>query len=138
MNLRKKIFLVLVSLFVVLGIAACTTAGDTVKISFGSNEYTVKEGQTINLDINITTGSNYDAAQVKKELVLIEYQVLQFVKQGYVITFESGNTEYVNNLGRVIKTSVLSKTVPYTITIEKDGLRESLTLTSVIQFTPYL
>ena len=73
-----------------------------------------------------------------KELVLIEYQVLQFVKQGYVITFESGNTEYVNNLGRVIKTSVLSKTVPYTISVEKDGVKESVTLTSVVQFTPYL
>ena len=69
MNLRKRIFLVLVSLLVVLGIAACTTAADTVKIAFGSDDYSVREGQTISLDINITTGSNYDAEQVKKELV---------------------------------------------------------------------
>ena len=82
------------SLFVVLGIAACTTAGDTVKISFGSNEYTVKEGQTINLDINITTGSNYDAAQVKKELVYSssDETVAKFVN-GQLIGVGIGETE---------------------------------------------
>ncbi len=73
-----------------------------------------------------------------KELVLIEYQVLQFVKQGYNISFTSGNTEYVNAAGRVIKTSPISKTVNYTITVEKDGISDSITLTSVIQYTPYL
>ena len=73
-----------------------------------------------------------------KKLVQIEYQVLQFIKQGYVITLESGNPEYVNNTGRVLKSSVLSKVVPYTITVEKDGIKDSITLTSVIQFTPYL
>ena len=73
-----------------------------------------------------------------KKLVQIEYQVLQFVKQGYKVSLESGNTEYVNNSGRVLKTSVLSKVVPYTITVEKDGVKDSVTLSSVIQFTPYL
>ena len=32
-----------------------------------------------------------------------------YLKQGYVLSFESGNTEYVNNSGRVIKTSPVSK-----------------------------
>lgn len=73
-----------------------------------------------------------------KKLVQIEYQMLQFIKQGYTISFESGNTEYVNESGRVIKTSPLSKTVPYTITVEKDGVKDSITLSSVIQYTPYL
>lgn len=69
MNLRKRIFLVLVSLLVVLGIAACSNTADTVKVAFGSDEYTVKEGQTVSVDIDLTVGSNYDAEQVKKELV---------------------------------------------------------------------
>lgn len=73
-----------------------------------------------------------------KKLVQIEYQVLQFIKQGYKITLESSNTEYVSNNGRVVKTSVFSKNVPYTITVEKDSLKESITLSSVIQFTPVL
>lgn len=73
-----------------------------------------------------------------KKLVEIEYNVLQFIKQGYTVSFESNNTEYVNNSGRVIKTSPLAKTVSYTINVEKDGVKNSITLSSVIQFTPYL
>ena len=73
-----------------------------------------------------------------KKLVQIEYQVLQYVKQGYKISFTSNNPEYVNELGRVIKTTPQSKTVSYTITVEKDGIKDSVTLSSVIQFTPYL
>lgn len=94
MNLRKRIFLVLVSLFVVLGLAACTNAADTVKIAFGSGDYTVKEGQTINLDINITTGSNYDADQVRQELVYSssDETVAKFVN-GQLIGVGIGETE---------------------------------------------
>lgn len=73
-----------------------------------------------------------------KRLVEIEYNVLQFIKQGYVLSFESGNTEYVNNSGRVLKTSPVSKNINYTITVEKDGVKDSITLNSVIQYTPYL
>ncbi len=94
MNLRKRIFLVLVSLFVVLGIAACTAASDTVKIAFGSDEYTVKVGQTANLDINIATGSNYDAKQVREELVYTssDESVAKFVN-GQLIGVGIGETE---------------------------------------------
>ena len=73
-----------------------------------------------------------------KRLVEIEYNVLQFIKQGYILSFESGNTEYVNNSGRVLKTSPVSKNINYTITVEKDGVKDSITLNSVIQYTPYL
>ena len=73
-----------------------------------------------------------------KKLVEIEYTILQFVKQGYKLSFESNNTEFVNNSGRVIKTTPVAKTVSYTITVEKDGVTNSITLSSVIQFTPYL
>ena len=73
-----------------------------------------------------------------KKLVEIEYTILQFVKQGYKLSFVSNNNEYVNNSGRVIKTSPVAKTVSYTITVEKDGVANSITLSSVIQFTPYL
>ena len=94
MNLRKRIFLVLVSLLVVLGIAACTSAADTVKIAFGSDDYTVREGQTISLDINISAGSNYDVNKVRKELVYTssDPNVAKFV-DGKLIGVGMGETE---------------------------------------------
>ncbi len=94
MNLRKRIFLVLVSLLVVLGIAACTSAADTVKIAFGSDDYTVREGQTISLDINISAGSNYDVNKVRKELIYTssDPNVAKFV-DGKLIGVGMGETE---------------------------------------------
>lgn len=119
MNLRKRIFLVLVSLLVVLGIAACTSAADTVKIAFGSDEYTVKEGQTLSLDINITAGSNYDAEQIQKELVYSssDESVAKFVN-GQLIGVGIGETEIkVEWSQKAIvfdkaKVTVLSSTLP--------------------------
>lgn len=94
MNLRKRIFLVLVSLLVVLGIAACKSAADTVKIAFGSDEYTVKEGQTISLDVNISAGSNYDVNKVRSELVYTssDPNVAKFV-DGKLMGVGMGETE---------------------------------------------
>ncbi|MBQ4571226.1 MAG: InlB B-repeat-containing protein [Bacilli bacterium] len=94
MNLRKRIFLVLVSLLVVLGIAACTSAADTVKIAFGSDDYTVREGQTISLDINISAGSNYDVNKVRSELIYTssDPNVAKFV-DGKLIGVGMGETE---------------------------------------------
>ncbi len=71
-----------------------------------------------------------------KSLVMIEYTVLQYIQAGYRVSFKSNDLEYVNNLGRVIKTSSLSKTVSYEITVSKDGLSESITLMSTIMHKP--
>ena len=46
MNLRKRIFLVLVSLLVILGIAACTSADDTVKVAFNLNKVHIFDKET--------------------------------------------------------------------------------------------
>lgn len=71
-----------------------------------------------------------------KSLVVIEYTVLQYLKAGYSVSFTSNDLEYVNNSGRVIKTSSLSKTISYQITVSKDGLSESITLMSTIMHKP--
>lgn len=71
-----------------------------------------------------------------KDLVLIEYQVLQFIKSGYTISLESFNPDYVNNSGRVLKTTPISKVVSYRIIVEKNGVQDSVVLTTTIQNTP--
>ena len=69
MKLRKRIFFVLMSLFLILGIAACNSSADTVQISFAEDEYLIKEYGQLRLDVNIVAGSNYDADQIRKQLV---------------------------------------------------------------------
>ncbi len=70
MKLRKRIFFILVSIFVILGLAACNNNADTVKIAFSQDDYTVKTGAPgVALDINITAGSNYNANTIRNQLV---------------------------------------------------------------------
>lgn len=71
-----------------------------------------------------------------KELVQIEYQILQFIKMGYKVSLESNNPEYVNNSGRVLKTTPIAKVVSYRIIVEKDGVQDSVVLTTTVQNTP--
>lgn len=71
-----------------------------------------------------------------KELVQIEYQILQYIKMGYKVSLESNNPEYVNNSGRVLKTTPIAKVVSYRIIVEKDGIQDSVVLTTTVQNTP--
>lgn len=71
-----------------------------------------------------------------KELVQIEYQILQFIKMGYKVSLESNNPEYVNNSGRVLKTTPIAKVVSYRIIVEKDGVQDSVVFTTTVQNTP--
>ena len=71
-----------------------------------------------------------------KELVQIEYQILQYIKMGYKVSLESNNPEYVNNSGRVLKTTPIAKVVSYRIIVEKDGVQDSVVLTTTVQNTP--
>jgi hypothetical protein len=73
-----------------------------------------------------------------KELVQIEYQILQYIKMGYKISLESNNPEYVNNSGRVLKTTPIAKVVSYRIIVEKDGVQDSVVLTTTVQNTPLM
>ena len=59
MNLRKRFFLLLMSLFFILGLTACNSADTTVKISLDKDEYTVRAGEKVTTDVNVTTGSKY-------------------------------------------------------------------------------
>ena len=72
-----------------------------------------------------------------KNLCQIEYDILQFIQEGYEVSFTSGNPEFVNNSGRVIKTANSVKNVSYTITVSKDGYTESITLGTNIMNTPF-
>ena len=73
------------------------------------------------------------------ELVQFEYDMITKYA-GYTVTFKSNDPEYVNNLGRVIKQDVKTRSVSYTITVSKDGKSESITLWTTIpgssQFAP--
>ena len=61
-----------------------------------------------------------------KDLVSVEYQMLQYQKQGYKFQFESEVKEYINEKGRVIKKVNSPTTVNYTITVT-NNTGESLT-----------
>ena len=72
-----------------------------------------------------------------KNLCQIEYDILQFIQAGYEVSFVSNNLEYVNNSGRVIKTSNSLQNVTYTITVSKDGYTHSITLGTNVMYTPF-
>ena len=66
------------------------------------------------------------------ELVKAEYELLTKFND-YNITVESNNPEIVNNRGRVIKRPYMTTSVSYTVTIEKDGNVQTITLYSVVE-----
>ena len=68
MNLRKRFFLMFTLIFVAVAIAACN-ANNIVTLAFSDDAYTVKVGDTVNPDVNIEAGSNYDANTIAKQLV---------------------------------------------------------------------
>ena len=66
------------------------------------------------------------------ELVQAEYELLTKFS-GYNITVVSNNPEIVNNRGRVIKRPYITTSVSYTVTIEKDGNIQTITLYSMVE-----
>ena len=67
-----------------------------------------------------------------KDLALIEFNILQFVKNGFKIRFECDNKEFVSNEGKVIKVPQKDLKVHYIVTVEKEGIKYSKGFTSVI------
>lgn len=134
-----------------IGIETCMTQGDDIYYSWQRLAKLVAKLMDENdLTVNDVVPHHYfsgkNCPQTMREagmwdhflnLVQIEYDVLQYIQEGYEVSFTSNNTDYVNNLGRVIKSSSLSKTVSYTITVSKDGISESITLTTTIQHKPF-
>lgn len=68
------------------------------------------------------------------KLVQFEYDMLTKYSD-YTISFESHDLEYLNALGRVIKQDKYTKTVSYTITVSKNGVSKSVTLSTNIPGT---
>ena len=66
-----------------------------------------------------------------KDLVVAEYNILQYLKDGYGIEL-SCDSEYVNNVGRIIKWPKTRTTISYTVTIKKGGTSESIVLSAVV------
>lgn len=64
-------------------------------------------------------------------LVSFEYDILTKF-EGYTLSFESHDPEYLNEYGRIIKQDTKTKTVSYTITVTKNGVSKSITLSSNI------
>jgi N-acetylmuramoyl-L-alanine amidase CwlA len=67
-----------------------------------------------------------------KDLALIEFKILQFVKNGFKISFNCDNKEFVSDNGKVIKIPQYDLNVNYVITVEKDGYKESRVFSSVV------
>ena len=67
-----------------------------------------------------------------KALILAEYELITKYAD-YEITFESHNPDIIDNNGRVIAQPSETTCVSYTITLTKDGVSESVTLSSMVK-----
>ena len=65
------------------------------------------------------------------DMVEVEYKI-RTEYAGYKISITSSDPSFVGNNGKVLKQAPLSRSVSYTITVEKDGISESITLSTVI------
>jgi hypothetical protein len=65
-------------------------------------------------------------------LVEAEYELLTKYSD-YEIKFKSHNPEILDNNGRIVKQPDQTTCVSYTITITKDGVSESVTLSSIVK-----
>ena len=65
------------------------------------------------------------------EMIKTEYKMLTEYS-GYKITFTSSNENFLTNTGKVKARTALSRSVSYTITVEKDGIVDSITLSTII------
>ena len=67
-----------------------------------------------------------------RSLIEAEYELLTKFAD-YEISFESHNPEIVDNNGRIIAQPSETTCVSYTVTITKDGVSESITLSSIVK-----
>ena len=65
------------------------------------------------------------------DMVSVEYKILSEYSD-YKITISSSDESFLANNGKILKQAPLSRSVNYTITVEKDGISESITLAAVI------
>ena len=67
-----------------------------------------------------------------KDLALIEFNILQFEKNGFKISFNCDNKEFVSDEGKVIKIPEKDLNVNYVVTVEKNGIKNSRKFNSII------
>lgn len=65
------------------------------------------------------------------DMVEVEYTI-RTVYPDYKISITTSDPSFIGNNGKVLKQAPLSRTISYTITVEKDGISESITLATVI------
>ena len=65
LNIRKRFFLLLTIVGVLLGFTACVSSKDTVRVSFDKPEYTVKVGQVLDITPIIEKGSNVEKVTIE-------------------------------------------------------------------------
>ena len=60
--------------------------------------------------------------QYVKDLTLIEFKILQFKKNGFQISFNCDNKEFISNEGKDFKVPQKDLKVNYVVTVEKKEL----------------
>lgn len=65
------------------------------------------------------------------DMVEVEYTI-RTLYPDYKISITTSDPSFIGNNGKVLKQAPLSRTISYTITVEKDGISESISLATVI------
>ena len=133
-----------------VGIESCVNKGSDLWYTWQiTAQLVARLMQETNLDITRVRGHHFytakDCPQPMLEndleiwweflaLVEAEYELLTKFSD-YNISFESHNPSIVNSRGRVIAKPLHTTSVGYTITIEKDGVSESITLYTLVEGT---
>ena len=65
-------------------------------------------------------------------LVMIEYNVLQYLKDGYEVKLEVLDNSFVSKEGLVLSLTQKSTLVKYKITVSKDNLENSIMLSVMV------
>ena len=63
-----------------------------------------------------------------KDMIMIEYQVREYQKLGYQISFEPLDKTYINDVGRIIKWPKVTTTVKFKVIVSKDAVSDEITL----------
>ena len=131
-----------------IGIESCVNKGSDLWYTWQKTAQLVAQlMQQFNLSIERVKGHHFYTAKDCPQPMLendleIWYEFVDLVKaeyelltkfNDYNITVVSNNPDIVNNRGRVINRPYLTTSVSYTVTIEKDGNLQSITLYSIVE-----
>ena len=69
----------------------------------------------------------------KYNMVLKEFEILQFLKKGFVITFDCDDKEFVSDKGKLIKLPENDKEIQFYVIVSKDGFYEKRLFKKIIK-----